>query len=124
MIGEPFVCAANVEFSKLYDFTYKDYFPNPEDELNDSYLFESIKGFIDKKDLDNFIKDQERISERIIFQNKDDHAKIPLKFNEHHPLDRYKNRSYLPYLISKHLIGDVSGPHEMYLLICYIKEFT
>lgn len=128
MIGEPVVCAANAEFAKIWDFTYDDYFPNPNDEesrrLTDPDLFEFIDGYIDKKDLDEFIKDQERIGERIIYQNKDDYAKIPLKFNEHHRWDYIKNKSYLPFLISKHLVGDVSGPHEMYILVCYIRGFS
>lgn len=128
MIEEPVVCAANTEFAKLWDFTYDDYFPNPDDEphrrLTDPNLFDFIEGYIDQKDLDEFMKDQVRLGERIIFQNKDDFAKVPLRFNEHHRWDHYKNKSYLPYLISKHLIGDVSGPHEMYLLVCYIRGFN
>ncbi len=128
MLGEPVVCAANNEFAKLWDFTYDEYFPNfnddPNRRLTDSNLFEFIEGYIDKKDLDEFTKDQERLAERIIFQNKDDYAKVPLRFNENHRWDYIKNKSYLPYLISKHLIGDVSGPHDMYLLICYIRGFN
>ena len=128
MIEEPVVCAANTEFAKIWDFTYDEYFPNPDDDpnkrLTDPNLFEFIDGYIDQKDLDEFIKDQERLADRIIFQNKDDYAKVPLKFNEHHRWDYIKNTSYLPYLISKHLIGDVSGPHEMYLLVCYIRDFN
>jgi hypothetical protein len=128
MIGEPVVCAANTEFAKLWDFTYDEYFPNPNDDpnkrLTDANLFEFVEGYIDKNDLDEFMKDQERLAKRIIFQNKDDYAKVPLKFNEHHRWDYIKNKSYLPYLISKHLIGGIAGLHEMYLLVCYIRDFN
>ena len=127
MIDEPYVCAANSEFARLWNFTYKEFFPNPNDDpnlrLTDKRLFEFIEGYIDPEHLDKFLADQEQLAKRIIFQSQDGLAKIPMQFNDQHHDVEYRNQAYLPYLISKHKIGDDQGPHEMYLLVCYIKDF-
>lgn len=121
------VCSANESFAQLWDFTYQDFLPNLDDDparrLTDPILFESIKNYIEPDHLAKFMKDQERLFERIVIQRKDAIAEIPLQFNDRHPREEYKNQAYLPYLISKHLVGDVSGEHEMYLLVCYIRDF-
>jgi hypothetical protein len=127
IIEEPYVCAANEKFADLWDFKYQDYFPNPNDEpgrrLTDPILMEFVKDCIDPVNLEKLSKDQERLAKRIIFDLKDDLAEIPLQFNNRHNMPEYRNQAYLPYLVSKHIVGDYSGPHDMYLLVCYIKDF-
>ena len=125
--GTPYVCHANKEFADLWDFTYDEFLPNfdndPSRRLTDAVLMNSIHDYVEPDHLQQFKDDQEKLIDQIIFKRKDDLARVPLQFNSKHRKEAYKNTCYLPYLISKQTIGDLSGPHEMYLLVCYVKDF-
>ncbi len=118
----PIVCAINPEFARLFDFDAAQ-FPDPDGprKLTAQKLFDSIKKYTAPEHLVKLEEDQAKVAKRIVFENKKRRAKAPLQFNDRHP--NYPNGVYLPSLICKHVIGDVSGPHETYLLICYVKLF-
>ena len=53
-------------------------------------------------------------------------AKIPLDFRsgqERHPDPEFRNKVYLPVLISKKVVGVRASPHTTYYIITYIEDF-
>lgn len=119
MIGSPVVCTINEAFSDLYDFTYDSHVDTAGDSAwTTQRLLDSVNNYILPEDRLDLEKDQVRVSKRIIFEERDDYAKVPLRFNEQHP--KYANTAQLPCLLAKCVIGPKSGEHETYLLIVYV----
>lgn len=118
---EPFVCKINSTFADLFDFKYESFrdMGNLTCERLVARLIESK--YVEPEHLKKLVDDQNQITKEIVFENKDRIASIPLQFKDNHPF--YPNESYLPYLVCKHVEGDIKGEHATYLLICYIKYF-
>lgn len=116
----PVVCAINSSCAHLYDRNDQMIRNNPTPIEE---LVEGIKPYVSAQNMKRFENDQEKVARRIVFQNKNAIPEVPLQFNEYHPDYQFKNQVYLPLLIGKQVIGEVSKPHETYLLIAYIKDF-
>jgi hypothetical protein len=122
MIGPPVAYAINPSFADLYNFNYQE-LPDPDGNkpLTADALLELVKEFI--VDSETYIpqinKDQAEVSQRIIFEGSNAFAKVPLKFDDKHPV--YPNSSHLPCLVSKSTVGDTDGPHTTYLGVIYVR---
>ena len=118
----PVVYAINPVFADLYNFNYLE-FPDPDGDnpLTSEDLFKLVNEFIVNNEtyIPKIIQDQAVISQKIIFEGSNAFAKVPLKFNDKHPL--YPNQSYLPCLVSKSTVGDINGPHVTYLGVIYVR---
>ncbi|BBO66206.1 hypothetical protein DSCA_01360 [Desulfosarcina alkanivorans] len=122
LVDTPVAYAINPSFADLYNFNYQE-FPDPDGDnpLTADSLLKLIEEFIVDGDayIQKIVDDQAEISQRIIFEGSNAFAKVPLKFNDKHPL--YPNSSYLPCLVSKSTIGDINGPHLTYLGVVYVR---
>jgi hypothetical protein len=122
MIGEPIVYTANSSFADLYNFNYQG-MPKHDGKnpLTSQELLKLVEEFIlgGNTHLKKIEDDQTRIIQEIIFKGSNAYAKVPLKFNDRHPI--YPNSSFLPCLISNYTMGDISGPHITYLVVIYVR---
>lgn len=122
MIGEPVVYQLNDQYAKIFDFARANLpDPNGERPLTIGRLIDQVSDYVDPADLEIFNKDQAEISDKVIFRNAAfSSAKVPLRFNEHHPSEEVRGKSYLPVLLSRKQIGDLNHPHLMFLAIVMI----
>ncbi|MHC4710343.1 MAG: toll/interleukin-1 receptor domain-containing protein, partial [Planctomycetota bacterium] len=113
---EPIVYAINPAFAQLYNFSDKE-FPNPNGikPLTSNRLYKRLEEYIEPIHLEKLKEDQARISEQIIFKSMIANAMVPLQFNEKHP--HFPGAAFLPCLVCKHVVGEVTSPHETYLLV-------
>ena len=114
------VCAINPSCASLFDRMYEDIRQKP---LKVKQLVEGVRKYVSVENMKMLEDDQEKVIRRIVFEGRNAVPRVPFQFNDAHPEDVYKNQVYLPLLIGKQVIGDVSGPHETYLLVGYIKDF-
>jgi len=120
-LEEAIVCAVNPSFATLFDRMYQDIKENP---LTVDQLLPGIEGYVSEENMVKLRNDQEKVFRRIVYEGRNAVPTVPLIFNDDHPADQYKNQVFLPVLIGKQVVGEVSGPHETFLLISYIKEFA
>ena len=120
--GEPAVYYANEQYANIFDFALADFpDPNGESPLTIPRLIEQVSDYVDPADLESFKKDQAEISEKIIFKNAAfSSARVPLRFNQQHPFEGTRGKSYLPVLLSRRRIGDPNHPHTMFLAVVMI----
>lgn len=84
-------------------------------------LLDRIKGFVDPRDWDEFMKDQQKLTDVIIKTYGYAKATVPLRINQNHTNQDYAGKSYLPCVVAQVNDGDRDGPHTMYLLVEYIE---
>ena len=120
--GEPVVYAINPSFADLYTFNYGA-FPDPDGNspLTSGELLKHVEKFIDGGEayISKIMEDQGKISQKILFEESNAFATVPLKLNDKHPV--YPNTSWLPCLVSKNTSGDINGPHIAYLGVIYVR---
>jgi hypothetical protein len=75
----------------------------------------------DTEEWTQFSEEQKLLTEQVIKNYGFARARVPIKFNEKHPYEGFRNKSYLPCLISRVIDGKRDGLHDMYLLIVYIE---
>ena len=125
MIEEPVVCAMNEAFSGLFDFAFSSSLDTEgPGAWTSRRLLEQIQEYVLPEHMVRLVEDQGKVSNSIIFQDRNDHATIPLQFNDKHPNPIYRKGVYLPCLAAKHIEGDQSREHEIYLLVIYVKDFS
>lgn len=122
MLGAPIVSDVNPAFANLYDFAFQG-LPNPDGEapLTSERLLKRIDPYVEDEHRTRLRDDQSRVGARIIFEEADAYATVPLQFNGRHPY--FPRQCFLPCLIAKRLVGEQTGPHETYLLVCYVQYF-
>lgn len=122
MLGEPHIIKCNPNFLELFDI------PALEKENEDfdykvltyANLTARIQPYINPEDLKLFSEDQERLTEKIIFRGSIDQAKVPLRFNQKHPI--FPNKSFWPVLLGMQILGDVKNTHSMFLTVAYFSD--
>ena len=115
----PIVFDGNTEFRMLYGLEKIAEPDVSKLNIDASLLIEKLHSIVDPQDLEDFTKDQLRLQPELIFVNAPTgNAKVPIKLKNHR---YYQNRWFLPCLIGKQVIGEISGPHETYLMIVYIE---
>jgi hypothetical protein len=122
LIGIPIVCAFNDSFATLFDYAPEE-FPKPDGPMpatSDS-LLERIARFVLPDHLKKLKKNQVEVAQRIIFEERNYYATVPLQFNRLHP--SYPDALFLPCLMSKRVVGSQIGQHETYLVIAYVRDF-
>jgi hypothetical protein len=122
--GDPVVCDYNEHFLKLYDYNIPPKGPHSEDsqEFTLDDLLEQLKesDIVETDDFDKFISDQNELTEKIVYGNSFSNAEVPLRLNGRHSVPEYRNKAYLPILVTKRIVGQVDRPHTMYLLVVYM----
>jgi hypothetical protein len=122
IIGVPIVCAINDSFAHLFDYGPGD-FPSPDgpSPATSESLLQRIERYVLPDHLRKLKKDQAEVVQRIVFEERNSYARVPLQFNELHP--SYPNALFLPCLISKRVVGSQTGEHKTYLVISYVRDF-
>jgi hypothetical protein len=119
MEGEPVACAINSAFAKLFDFDFDQF--ERLGELTVAGLMERIAPHVRPEHIALLLEDQTDVWARIFKGSENAEATAPLQLTENHPA--FPKTTYLPTLVSKHVVGPESGRHEMYLLVTYVKQF-
>lgn len=126
--GEPVVYAANEDYLDMFDFKADPKTVGPQMKLTGSALVNRLKemGCCEPADLENFIEDQGRLTEKIIFGLKSGRAAAPLIFNEQHPHPDFRGRAYLPSLVAMCTPGTAEllreHPHYSYFIVVFIEQ--
>jgi nucleoside 2-deoxyribosyltransferase len=108
------------EFTRLYgyvDRTDADH----DGELTLERLLKRIEEFSDSVHWEQFMKEQNELTETVIRNRKFARARVPIKINNSHPYDGFRCKDYLPCMIARVIEGKLDGPHQMYVLIAYIE---
>jgi hypothetical protein len=121
----PFLCDWNSKFLDLMGFAGWDR-RNP---LTDDVIFANLSRFVDKKYLDPFISDQDRVERDIIFGPLNGVAKVPIRFNKEHPNENYRGKAVLPCSAIKRRVGNIMMTHYLYILVIFFdvthnEDFT
>ncbi|MBF0551990.1 MAG: hypothetical protein HQK60_15835 [Deltaproteobacteria bacterium] len=109
----------NNAFSHFYDYANRQ---AAEDHgpLTLVRLLERIKGYSDPDHWNNFMEDQNEVTNRIVERRGFARAKIPMQINKH-PHGEFCGKSFLPCIIA-HVMDERSDErHKMYLLVVYIE---
>lgn len=116
------VCDFDELFSHLYGYAGRS--QANSDKTGKSftlqYLLGRLENYIDKPDWDEFMQDQDRVSQVIIHAGYAK-AKVPLRIKNNHPRDDFKGKCLLPCVVAQVTNGSNDGPHTMYLLVEYIE---
>jgi len=124
MDGKPVVYTANTDFFDMINYgkSQKEYNAgeNPLDTMSIQELL-SKSDFIDASDLKEWGEDQTRLLEKIVLKNGFGRATVPLRFNEKHPHEQYRNKSLLPTLVAMRTVGRPQRPHATYFLVVFVE---
>ena len=119
MVEEPIVYSGNQEYLRI--FNRMDDFSDPDgnEPLTFARLMQNIKNFVEEHDLKEFLEDQTVATKEIIYRDGFARVKVPLRFNHEHPF--HPNKSFLPQLVAKRIVGDVRAPHSMFILVSFVE---
>lgn len=117
----PWVCAGNAAFQELYALQG---IPDPnvaERPLGGEHLIQRLQSLqvIDPPDLEAFVKDQVAIGPTVFLEGRNVTAGVPLSINGRHE-PRYRNRRFLPSVVSRATVGPETGSHRTYLVVAYV----
>lgn len=116
MEGEPRVIDYNDDFSGLYNFEHGF----SQHVLTQAALIQKLQSFVDPDNFRAFIEDQRTLTEQIVLRGGYARTEVALHINENHPRPGFRNRSFMPCLVGKHVAAvDLSAPHSVYLIVMY-----
>lgn len=122
MLEEPIVCTANEPFKQLFDLQdIPQSNKTNQERLTSADLLNHVKDYVDSDHMEKFIADQQRLTQRVVFEERNATATVPLQFNARH--ESFKNRVFLPCLVGSRTEGSTHVPHTTYLLVVYIEDF-
>jgi len=125
--GPPIVYTANSEFFDMINYgkSQEEYNAgeNPLDMGSVQELL-SKSDFIDAPDFKAWKDDQDRLLAEIVLRNSYARAIVPLRLNEKHPREQYRNKSLLPTLVAMRTVGKPQRPHATYFLIVFVEVGT
>ena len=125
--GTPIVYTANNEFFDMINYgKSQEEYNAGENPLDTSSIQELLSkcDFIDASDLKAWKDDQARLMAEIVFRNGFARAAVPLRFNEKHPHEEYRNKSLLPTLVGMRTVGKPQRPHATYFLVVFVDVGT
>ena len=82
-------------------------------------LLEILRRYMNPEDYDQFMRDQERVSRDYAAFGRA-WAQTPIKFNNHHPDDGFRNKEYYP-IISHSIIEKNAEADEAYVHVLYVN---
>jgi hypothetical protein len=107
-------------FARLYGYPSKAA-AESDRPLTLDKLLARIEPFFEKRDWDDFIKEQIELTQTVIKEGGFARATVPLRINDEHPWKEYRGVSYLPCIVAKVVDDNPDGPHKMYLLVVYVE---
>ncbi len=119
MDGPAVVYSANDEFMSLYNRAGRLPCADGTDALTAADLLLGLSHDEIVDNLDEFVRDNDRVAERIIFADGFAWSRVPLRLNQNHPIAQYRKTAYLPNMVGKRIIGAPERPHAAYYLIMY-----
>jgi hypothetical protein len=119
MDGPAVVYSANDEFMSLYNRAGRLPCADGPDALTAADLLMGLSHDEIVDNLDEFVRDNDRVAERIIFADGFAWSRVPLRLNQNHPIAQYRKTAYLPNMAGKRIIGAPERPHAAYYLIIY-----
>jgi hypothetical protein len=120
MDGPAVVYSANDEFMDLYNRAGKLPAPDGPDALTAADLLMGLDRDDILENLEEFTRDNDRVSAKIIFGDGFAWSRVPLRLNQNHPIAQYRKTAYLPTMAGKRIIGAPERPHAAYYLVIYI----
>jgi hypothetical protein len=117
--GPAVVYSANDEFMSLYNRAGRLPCADGPDALTAADLLMGLSHDEIVDNLDEFVRDNDRVAERIIFADGFAWSRVPLRLNQNHPIAQYRKTAYLPNMAGKRIIGAPERPHAAYYLIIY-----
>ncbi len=129
--SQPVVCSANYKFKQLFDYNGPIPAPNESNELTIDALLERVREYGEDEYMDELEADQNDLFEKIVLNNGGGKATKTLQFHKAkesgpsapvHP--SFPGKVFLPYLVCKQQVGKSSGPHETYLFVVWIEDFS
>jgi hypothetical protein len=82
-------------------------------------LLEILRRYMDPDDYDRFMQDQERVGKDYAMYGRA-WARVPIKFNNRHPDDGFRNREYYP-IISHSIVEKGAEADEHYVHVLYVN---
>jgi hypothetical protein len=82
-------------------------------------LLDVLRRYMNPEDYDQFMRDQERVSRDYASYGRA-WAQVPIKFNNRHPDDGFRNKEYYP-IISHSIIEKSAGADEAYVHVLYVN---
>ncbi len=119
MDGAAVVYSANDEFMSLYNRAGRLPCADGPEALTAADLLMGLAHDDIVDNLDEFVSDNDRVAERIIFGDGFAWSRVPLRLNQNHPIAQYRKTAYLPNMAGKRIIGAPERPHAAYYLIIY-----
>ena len=119
MDGPAVVYSANDEFMSLYNRAGRLPCADGADALTAADLLLGLSHDEIVDNLDEFVRDNDRVAERIIFADGFAWSRVPLRLNQNHPIAQYRKTAYLPNMVGKRIIGAPERPHAAYYLVMY-----
>jgi hypothetical protein len=120
MDGPAVVYSANDEFMGLYNRAGKVPAPDGPDGLTAADLVMGLARDDIVENLEEFTRDNDRVSAKIVFGDGFAWSRVPLRLNQNHPIAQYRKSAYLPTMAGKRIIGAPERPHAAYYLVIYI----
>jgi nucleoside 2-deoxyribosyltransferase len=108
------------DFSHLYGYVSKEAALR-DTPLTLDRLLKRIEQFSDSVHWDQFMKEQNELTETVIRDRLFARALVPIKINNSHTHAGFRDKDFLPSMIAQVIEGNLDGPHQMYLLIVYIE---
>lgn len=119
LASEPVVIAGNPAFCQLYGITVIGDPNNPIEALTMKVSLSKLESLMTEEDFTAFCRDQQDVSQKILFDNDFSQTKVPIKFKEH-PVRQYIDGVFMPMLVGKKVVGNQRSFHTTYLLVTYI----
>lgn len=107
--------ASNPAADGFYGYSQGETVGKSSNELGDR-----LKEFMDEADFEDFANDQGAIIRQWL-NGKVAYAKVPVKFNDSHPIPTYQNKKYLPLIVQLTPGEPIDGVGEVeYLTVLYL----
>lgn len=113
----PAISVASSEAARFYGYAADKANSLKGKTLDD--LLEVLRRYMNPEDYDQFRLDQERVGRDYSSFGRA-WAQVPIKFNDRHPDDGFRNRVYYP-IISHSIIEKSSGADEVYVHVLYVN---
>lgn len=83
-------------------------------------LFTTLARYMTADDYKAFVTDQERLLADYR-EGLEAYAKVPIRFNEEHPMDKFKNKCFVPIIVGLSGEHDVNGGKAEDLTVLYLN---
>jgi hypothetical protein len=74
--------------------------------------------YIEANDLEEFLAEQKWLMPRVFFEESEEPARVPLRFNERAP-ERLRDKWLLPTIVGKNVVGSTTSTHTSFVAVVY-----